>query len=58
VADYIEVFYNVRRRHSSLDYLSPVELELKNGGRGGFAPEPSVMNDQEKGQESPGPAAE
>ena len=57
VADYIEVFYNVRRRHSSLDYLSPVEFELKNGGRGGFAPEPPVMNDQEKGQESPDPTA-
>ncbi len=43
VADYIEVFYNVRQRHSSLDYLSPAEFELKNGGHGGFAPEPSVM---------------
>jgi len=35
VADYIENFYNVRRRHSSLDYLSPVEFELKNGALGG-----------------------
>jgi putative transposase len=25
--DYIEVFYNQRRRHSSLDYVSPAELE-------------------------------
>ena len=32
VANYIETFYNVRRRHSSLDYQSPVEFELKNGG--------------------------
>jgi putative transposase len=35
VADYIEAFYNVRRRHSSLDYRSPVEFELKNGEQGG-----------------------
>jgi transposase InsO family protein len=46
VADYIETFYNVRRRHSSLDYQSPLEFELKN-----------VMIEKEKGQESPGPMA-
>ena len=28
--DYIECFYNPRRRHSSLDYLSPVEYERIN----------------------------
>jgi transposase InsO family protein len=38
VADYIETFYNIRRRHSSLDYQSPVEFELKNGAPGGAAP--------------------
>ena len=41
VADYIENFYNVRRRHSSLDYQSPVELELKHQSHrrdGGSAP--------------------
>jgi putative transposase len=27
VFDYIERFYNVRRRHSTLDYLSPLEYE-------------------------------
>ena len=57
VADYIETFYNIRRRHSSLDYQSPVEFELKNGTHGGSAPGPPVMNDERKGQESPGPAA-
>ncbi len=57
VADYIETFYNVRRRHSSLDYLSPVEFELKNGEHGGFAPVPPLMNEQGRGQEIPGPAA-
>jgi transposase InsO family protein len=57
VGDYIDAFYNVRRRHSSLDYQSPVEFELKNGSPGGFAPGPLVMNDKRKGQESPGPAA-
>jgi putative transposase len=27
IFDYIEVFYNRQRRHSSLDYLSPIEYE-------------------------------
>jgi len=27
--DYIEAFYNRRRRHSSLDYLSPVDFEQR-----------------------------
>jgi putative transposase len=57
VADYIETFYNVCRRHSSLDYRSPVEFELKSGEHGGFAPVPPLMNEQGRGQESPGPAA-
>ena len=28
--EYIEVFYNKQRRHSYLDYLSPVEYERLN----------------------------
>ena len=27
--EYIEVFYNRKTRHSSLDYLGPVDLEEK-----------------------------
>jgi transposase InsO family protein len=54
VADYIETFYNVRRRHSSLDYQSPVEFELKNGAHGGSAPVPPVMSEKERGPEIPG----
>lgn len=27
VFDYIELFYNPRRRHSTLGYLSPMEFE-------------------------------
>ena len=54
VADYIEIFYNVRRRHSSLDYRSPVEFELKSGGLGGSAPEPPFMNEARREQEGPG----
>ena len=57
VADYIETFYNVRRRHSSLDYQSPVEFELKNGEPGGSAPVPQGMNEKGRGQERPGPMA-
>jgi transposase InsO family protein len=29
VVDYIDNFYNPERRHSSLDYLSPIEYELR-----------------------------
>ena len=29
VTDYIDVFYNRRRRHSSIGYLSPVAFELQ-----------------------------
>ena len=30
IADYIELFYNVERRHSHLNYVSPIEFELKS----------------------------
>ncbi len=30
IVEYIEVFYNTRRRHSSLGYVSPAEYERKN----------------------------
>ncbi len=29
IADYINAFYNPQRRHSTLDYVSPIEFELK-----------------------------
>jgi len=28
IADYIENYYNNKRRHSTLDYVSPIEYEL------------------------------
>ena len=31
VFDYIECFYNPKRRHSTIGYLSPVEFEMKAG---------------------------
>ena len=34
---YIEGFYNPRRRHSSLDYLSPADYEKQYYQRHGFA---------------------
>ena len=30
ITDYIDGFYNPERRHSTLDYLSPIEYELKH----------------------------
>ena len=30
IFDYIEIFHNRRRRHSSLGMLTPIEYELKN----------------------------
>ncbi len=29
IAGYIETYYNTRRRHSYLDYVSPIEFELR-----------------------------
>lgn len=29
IFDYLEVFYNRQRRHSSLEYLTPVDFERK-----------------------------
>ncbi|MFB9993387.1 IS3 family transposase, partial [Deinococcus oregonensis] len=31
IFEYIEVFYNRRRRHSTLDYLTPYEFERQAG---------------------------
>ncbi len=30
VGDYVDNFYNVERRHSSLGYLNPIEFELRS----------------------------
>jgi hypothetical protein len=29
IGDYIDTFYNPCRRHSAIDYVSPIEFELK-----------------------------
>ena len=31
VFDYIERFYNAKRRHSTIGYLSPMEFEMRAG---------------------------
>ncbi|QVT81142.1 hypothetical protein ENKNEFLB_03550 [Nocardioides aquaticus] len=30
IFDYIEIFYNRQRRHSSIDYRTPIEYELRS----------------------------
>ena len=30
ISDYIDSFYNQARRHSHLDYVSPIEFELRH----------------------------
>lgn len=30
IADYIDGFYNVERRHSFLGYINPIEFELRS----------------------------
>ena len=31
VFDYVERFYNVKRRHSTIEYISPMEFEMQTG---------------------------
>ena len=55
--EYIEVFYNRQRRHSSLGYVSPLAFELRRaaaGERGGSAPAPPFTFLEGRGQEVPG----
>jgi len=60
ITEYIEGFYNARRRHSSLGYVSPLMFELQHGSgkSGGSAPvPPGVSEERHRGQEGPDLAA-
>ena len=56
VAEYIEDFYNVRRRHSSRDYMSSIEFELKSGSGAlrSAAPEPPFISERGRDPEGLG----
>src|SRR5208337_3132598 len=61
ITEYIEGFYNSRRRHSSLGYVSPLMFELQHGSgkSGGSAPAPPGTSEgRRRGQERPDLAAE
>jgi len=53
VAEYIDGFYNVRRRHSFIGNVSPLEHELrwKAGELGGSAPGPPTREDRRRNGE-------
>ena len=60
VTEYIDAFYNARRRHSSLGYLSPLmfELQHRTGRSGDSAPAPPGTSEgRHRGQERPDLAA-
>jgi transposase InsO family protein len=42
VFDYIERFYNARRRHSTIGYLSPMEFERRAGSLKSVSSKPGV----------------
>jgi putative transposase len=54
VFEWIESWYNLHRRHSSIDYLSPSEFERRHAAAvrlGGSAAEPPFMNEPKREQD-------
>jgi len=49
IFEYIEIFYNRRRRHSSLGLLTPIEFELKN-----ISTTPVATSVKKRGSTEPG----
>ena len=53
IFEYIEGWYNPRRRHSTLGYLSPVEFERQHTELAQFALEASISDDRSVASTSP-----
>src|SRR2546426_1957151 len=56
VFEWIEGWYNLHRRHSSIGYLSPNEFERRHaaaGGLGGAPPPPPRLGEAQRGEKSP-----
>ena len=53
IFEYIEGWYNPRRRHSTLGYLSPVEFERQHTELAQFALEASISDDRSVMSTSP-----
>ena len=51
--DYIEIFYNQRRRHTTLGQISPAELERPEADTGSIVNPSTKLDQAQRAPESP-----